>query len=75
MDIKVEGWKKKPVAARARVAPTSVREGRGWPEGERGGEGGGNYWKSTKVAAALVEMVVAAVAVVAGGVGDLRETF
>jgi len=27
------------------------------------------------VAAALVEMVVAAVAVVAGGVGDLRETF
>lgn len=39
----MEGWKKKPVAARARVAPTSVREGGGWPEGERGGEGGGNY--------------------------------
>lgn len=37
----MEGWKK-PVAARARVAPTSVRaEGEGGVE--RGGEGGGNY--------------------------------
>lgn len=38
--------------------PGGKGEGEGWPEGERGGEGGGNYWKSTMVAAALVEMVV-----------------
>lgn len=42
----MEGWKKKPAVARARVAPTSVQAGgerKGGPRVNEGVGGGGNY--------------------------------